>query len=263
MNTITAIFRYELSDALRSRWLIMHGALYLLLTEGLLMASGWSDKALVSLINVVLLLVPLISLLFGVIHQYNAREFVELLLTQPIRRSRLFAGMAMGVMVPLAITFALGVFLPFAWHGGLTEDQGWRLLTLIGLGSVLTVTGVATALAIAIGQNDRVRGIGLALALWLSYAVLYDGAVMLAVTQLDAWPVEKAMLVVMLLNPIDLVRLLLLQVFDAAAMMGYTGAVFTRFFGSLTGALLSGGALLFWMSAPLLLARRVFLRKDF
>lgn len=263
MNTIATIFRYEVSDALRSRWLILHFLLYLLLTEGLLLASGWSDKALVSLINVVLLLVPLISLVFGVVHQYNARDFVELLLTQPIRRSRLFAGLALGVMIPLATTFALGVFLPFVWHGGLTATQGVRLLVLIGLGSVLTATGVATALAIATGQSDRVRGIGLALMIWLGYAILYDGAVMLAVTQLDAWPLERAMLVVMLLNPVDLVRLVLLQLFDAAAMMGYTGAVFTRFFGSLSGALVSGAALTFWVAAPVLLARRLFIRKDF
>jgi len=263
MSTIQSVFRFELADGFRSRWMLAHGILYLLLTEGLLMASGFSDKALVSLINVVLLLVPLISLVFGIIHQYNSREFVELMMTQPVRRRDLFAGLLLGVVTPLVATFALGVFLPFAWHGGLSPTQGARLATLLVLGSVLMITGLGTAFALSLRYTDRVRGIGVALLLWLAYAVLYDGAVLIGVAMFDHYPIDKALLGVMLVNPVDLARLLLLQVFDAAAMMGYTGAVFTRFFGSTTGMILSGGALVFWMTLPALLARRLFDRRDF
>jgi Cu-processing system permease protein len=263
MNTIQSVFRFELADSLRSRWMLAHGLLYLIITEGLLLVSGFSDKALVSLINVVLLLVPLISLVFGIIHQYNSREFVELMLTQPVRRRDLFLGLFSGTAFPLAATFALGVFLPFAWHGGLTPTQGGRLASLLALGSVLTITGLGTAFALSLRYTDRVRGIGVALLIWLTYAVLYDGAVLLGVAMFDHYPIDKALLGVMLANPVDLARLLLLQVFDAAAMMGYTGAVFTRFFGSLTGVVLSAGALVFWMAVPALLARRLFEKRDF
>jgi Cu-processing system permease protein len=263
MSTIQTVFRFELADSFRSRWMLAHGLLYLVMTEGLLLASGFSDKALVSLINVVLLLVPLISLVFGIIHQYNSREFVELMLTQPVRRRDLFLGLFSGTVFPLVATFALGVFLPFAWHGGLTPAQGGRLAALLALGSALTITGLGTAFALSLRYTDRVRGIGVALLVWLAYAVLYDGAVLLGVAMFDHYPIDKALLGVMLANPVDLARLLLLQVFDAAAMMGYTGAVFTRFFGSLTGILLSAGALVFWMTVPAFLARRLFERRDF
>lgn len=263
MSTVQSVLRFELTDALRNRWMIAHGALYLIITEGLLLSSGFSDKALVSLINVVLLLVPLISLLFGVIHQYNSREFVELMLTQPVRRRSLFIGLFGGVVTPLILTFALGILVPFAWHGGLTPVQGGRLASLLALGSVLTLTGVATAFVLSLRFNDRVRGIGIALLLWLTYAVLYDGLVLLLVATFDHYPIERAMLAVMLANPIDLVRLLLLQVFDAAAMMGYTGAVFTRFFSSGAGLALSMAALLCWMTLPTILAARLFERRDF
>lgn len=263
MNTIRSVFRFELADGFRSRWMLAHGMLYLLLTEGLLLASGFSDKALVSLINVVLLLVPLISLLFGIIHQYNSREFVELMMTQPVRRTDLFAGLLLGVVTPLVATFALGVFLPFAWHGGLTPSQGGRLATLLALGAVLMITGLGTACALSLRYSDRVRGIGMALLIWLAYAVLYDGAVLLGVAMFDQYPIDKVLLGVMLANPVDMARLLLLQVFDAAAMMGYTGAVFTRFFSSVTGIALSAGALMFWMALPTILARRLFERRDF
>ena len=260
---MTTLLTFHIKDALRSRWLFAHFALYLIITEGLLLASGTGDKTLLSLINVVLLLVPLVGLVFGTIHQYNSREFTELLLTQPVRRSVLFGSLLAGVALPLMATFALGVFLPFVWHGGVTQDQGLRLALLLGLGSVLKITSVGAAFMVSTGQTDRVRGIGTALGLWLVYAVLFDGAVLLAVTTLGHWPIEKALLGIMLANPVDLSRLILLQVFDAAAMMGYTGALFTRFFTSASGFIMAGTALLVWMLLPLWSARRRFLSQDF
>ena len=71
------------------------------------------------------------------------------------------------------------------------------------------------------------------------------------------------MLVASLLNPVDLARVLMLLSVDVAALMGYTGAVFERFFGSGLGLALAGGALLTWTVAPFLLGLRGFARKDF
>jgi len=67
----------------------------------------------------------------------------------------------------------------------------------------------------------------------------------------------------MLANPIDLARLLILLRLDVSALMGYTGAVFERFFGSAGGALLASLALVMWTGVPLLLGARRFQRKDF
>jgi Cu-processing system permease protein len=67
----------------------------------------------------------------------------------------------------------------------------------------------------------------------------------------------------MLLNPIDLGRVLVLLDLDLSAMMGYTGAVFRRFFGGTLGAGVALGALALWVAAPLGLAARGFRRKDF
>jgi Cu-processing system permease protein len=51
--------------------------------------------------------------------------------------------------------------------------------------------------------------------------------------------------------------------FDAAALMGYTGAVLQRFFGSVGGSLLAGAALVLWTAVPVALGLRAFQRKDF
>jgi Cu-processing system permease protein len=107
------------------------------------------------------------------------------------------------------------------------------------------------------------RGLGGALLLWLAFAVLYDAAILLAVTLLSEYPLERPLLLLVLLNPVDLARVLLLLKLDVAALMGYTGATLQRFFGNATGLLVTGVALVFWTLGPLLLGSRMFVRKDF
>jgi Cu-processing system permease protein len=77
------------------------------------------------------------------------------------------------------------------------------------------------------------------------------------------YPLERPVLALTLLNPIDLGRVLLLLQFDTAALMGYTGAVFERFFGTSGGRMTVLAALAIQAAVPLLLAGRVFRRKDF
>lgn len=71
------------------------------------------------------------------------------------------------------------------------------------------------------------------------------------------------MLGAMLLNPVDLARVVLLLRFDVAALLGYTGAVFQQFFDGARGIAIALGALLLWVIGPLALAARAFARKDF
>jgi Cu-processing system permease protein len=263
MSAFRAIVESQVRDALRSRWLLLHTALYLLLSEGLLLAGGATEKALLSQINVVLLLVPLVSLVFGTIHLYSARDYILLLLTQPVRRRALFAGLYAGLAGPLALTFALGVSLPFVWHARITTEHVVPLLALLGLGMLLTLVFVAIAMLVAVRTRDRVRGIGKALVIWLLAAVAFDGIILLAVVTFAAWPIERPLLFLMMANPIDLARVSLLMLFDAGALMGYTGAVFSRFFGSGPGLVIASSALLGWAVIPLLAARRAFVRQDF
>lgn len=262
-SIIRHILGFQIQDALKSRWLLLLTLTFLLIAEGLLMSTGFTDKALISLVNVVLFLVPLVALVFGVIHQYNNQNYTVWMLTQPIKRGQLFIGLFLGLALPMMASFCLGIGLPFLWHGGLSLAQGSRLFGLLGLGSLLILAGCGVASIVAITFSDRIKGIGLAMVLWMTFALLYDGLVLLGISTFAQWPVEKGLLAAMLLNPIDLARLILLQLFDAAAMLGYTGAVFTRFFGSVTGLVLAASALLVWTILPLWQSIRLFARKDF
>jgi Cu-processing system permease protein len=133
----------------------------------------------------------------------------------------------------------------------------------VATGVLLTLVFTALACLVALAFEDRATGLGVALLLWLGAAVLYDGVVLLIAVVFADYPLELPMIGLMLANPIDLGRVLLLLRFDIAALMGYTGAVFERFFGSAGGVLLSAAALLLWTAVPLAIGLRRFRRKDF
>ncbi len=260
--TATKILKFQLHDLGRSRWVVGYALLLLGLTEALLRLGGDGPRATLSLMNVVLTAVPLVSIVFGTMYLYGAREFIELLLAQPVGRRALFAGLYGGLALPLAGGFVLGVGLPFLWSGGNSPGSG-PILLLLGCGVFLTLIFTALAFLVSLTVVDRARGLGAAIVLWLGMTALYDAGMVLAATTFADYPLELPLLGLSLLNPVDLARVLLLLRFDVAALMGYTGAVFERFFGGGLGIGITAGALAIWCALPLVLGARRFVRKDF
>lgn len=264
MKTVLKIVGYQLQDAVRSRWAILYTLFLLLATEVMLQFGGDGSRVIVSLMNLVLILIPLVSIVFGTMYVHHSRDFIELLLSQPVSRGSLFSGIYAGLALPLTLGLVLGVGLPIMLHGSVVGTEFattfvWLLLT----GVVLALVFTALALFVALRAENRVQAVGLALLLWVFFSVIYDGLVLIVSYSLNAYPLERAMIGMALLNPIDLARILLLLQIDISALMGYTGAVFEQFFGSVVGLLLSGGALLLWIAVTCLLARRTFVLKDF
>jgi Cu-processing system permease protein len=91
------VLKYSFYDLIRSRWAFIYMAFYLVLTVSLLLISGNVSKVTISLMNVILMLVPLIASMFGIMYYYNSREFTELLLAQPIQRTAIFFGQYLGI----------------------------------------------------------------------------------------------------------------------------------------------------------------------
>jgi Cu-processing system permease protein len=260
--TAAKILRFQLRDLSRSPWVVGYALLLLALTEALLRLGG-GPRAALSLMNVVLTVVPLVSVVFGTMYLYGAREFIELLLAQPVGRRTLYAGLYGGVALPLVAGFLLGVGLPFLWTGTGDSSAAGPIVLLLGCGTLLTLTFTAIAFLVSLLVTDRARGLGAAILLWLGATVIYDAILVLAATALSDYPLELPLLGLTLLNPVDLGRVLLLLQFDIAALMGYTGAVFERFFGSGLGLGITGWALVLWTAVPFLLGMRRFARKDF
>ena len=254
---------WQLSNVLRSRWLLGYALFYLVVTDAMLRFGGGSGKALLSLMNVVLLVVPLVATVFGTTWLHDAREFTEVLLAQPLGRGRLFVALYLGLAVPLALALVAGVGLPFAVHGFADAGDRWTLATLLATGSALTLAFVAIAFLIAVRAEDKVKALGAAIVTWLALTLVYDGLVLLVTTSLGDYPIERPLLGMLLLNPVDLARVQLLLRFDVSALMGYTGAVFADFFGGRLGPAIAAAVLALWIAVPAALGLRAFRRKDF
>jgi Cu-processing system permease protein len=111
-------------------------------------------------------------------------------------------------------------------------------------------------------SRDKARGIGAALLLWFYFALIYDGLVMMVLFAFSDYPIEKLIMLLLSLNPVDLGRVFIMLQMDVSALMGASGAIVKSFFDSGTGVILTLGIMVLWIVAPLLLAIRSFNKKD-
>jgi len=216
-----------------------------------------SSKAVLSLLNIVLIVVPLVSLVFSTIHWYNSYEFIELMITQPISRRKVLLSEFAGVSSSLITALLVGIGIP-----SLVYSFNSTTLSLLLIGCLLSLVFAAIAFLASIRSKDKARGIGIALLLWFYFALIFDGLILLILFSFSDYPLEKLTLTLVSLNPVDLGRIYIMLHMDVSALMGYTGAMYKDFFGSGTGMLYTLAVMLAWIIVPLLLALRSFNRKD-
>ena len=262
MRTFLRILSCQLKEGIRSRPILGYAVLLFLLTDALFRFGGGGPRVVLSLINVVLLLVPLVGAVFGTMYFHQARGFTLFLLAQPVGRRPLLAALYLGLAIPLTGALLLGLGLPFLWHAVPERSLWGPLLSLLAVGVLLTLTATALALVVSVRVNDRARGLATALFLWITGAVLFDGLLLLITVTLDHYPLERPLLALTLLNPFDLGRVLLLLQMDRAALLGYTGALFAKFFGSGLGVMVAATALLAWTAGPIGAAFKLFQHRD-
>lgn len=251
------LIKYVLYDIVRNRIVVAYTLFLLLLSVGLFQLGSSPEKGLLSLLNLVLLTVPLISIVFATTHFYNSYEFMELLVAQPIRRSKIFLSEYLGVTLSLSAALLIGMGIPV-----LLFAPGATGLYLVLTGVFVTFIFVALAFLASVITRDKAKGIGIALLLWFYFALIYDGIVLFILYSFADYPLEYATLAMTALNPVDLGRILVLLNLDVSALMGYTGALYKSIFGSNWGIVLSFGVMLLWVTIPLLISRRVFQKRD-
>jgi Cu-processing system permease protein len=251
------VIKYVFYDILRTRFILFYTALLLVSTFALFQIDSDPGKVVMSLFNVVLMVVPLVSIVFTTIHFYNSYEFIELMLAQPINRKVVFVGEYLAVAFSLCMAFAVGVGVPMLIYG--MSANG---LLLMFCGIVLTMVFVSLAFLASVLTRDKAKAIGMALLFWFYFSLIYDGFLLWFVFQFSDYPLEEITLTLIALNPVDLARVIMLLQLDISALMGYTGAFYKEFFGTSFGAIFSTAVLLLWVAVPFLLALRIFSKKD-
>lgn len=251
------IVKYVILDILRSRSVIGYAVLLMVLSFTLFSLDTDPSRGMLSLLNIILILVPLVSIVFSAIYVYNASEFIELLVSQPIRRRQLWLSLYAGLAVSLCIAILVGIGIPL-----LINAPDARGLTLLAAALLITIIFVGLALLASVWTRDKARGIGLAVMAWLFFTLLFDGIVLFFLFQFMDYPLDKAMIAFSVLNPVDLARVMVLLQVDISVLMGATSAVFRNVFGNSLGMLVAFTVMVCWALLPLWASVRRFVRKD-
>lgn len=257
------ILKYSFFDLMRSSWSYVYFTFYLLLGIVLLFLNNDLSKGVITLMNVIIVLVPLIGTIFGVMYYYNSKEFTELLLAQPLKRSSIFLGQYLGVAISLSLSLILGLGIPFILYGLFKSNAIWDFTLLLITGTFLSFIFTALAFNIALSNENKIKGFGYAILLWLFLAIIYDGLFLMSLIIFEDYPLDKVSLLGTMLNPIDLSRTLIILKLDISALLGYTGAVFKQFFGTNFGLFISFFMLFIWVIAPIFRIVIKSKRKDF
>ena len=251
------VVKYILTDIIRNKVVVGYTLLLLVVSLSLFSLEDNPQKGVLSLLNVILYIVPLVSVIFSTIYLYNSAEFIELLVSQPIRRRSIWSGIFAGLAISLITAFVAGVGIPLLFY---RRDSVSLLLFAVGV--LLTLIFVSLAMVAAVRSRDKARGIGASVLMWLYFSAVFDGLVLFLVFQFADYPLEKGVMVLTGFNPIDLARILVLLQLDVSALMGYTGAVFKDFFGTAIGMAISLFVLVCWVIVPLIYSIRRFEKKD-
>lgn len=257
------ILKYSIFDLLRSRWSYVYFLFYLLLGYVLLFLNNDINKAVITMMNIIIVLTPLIGTIFGVMYYYNSKEFTELLLAQPIMRRKIFLGQYIGISLSLTLSLVLGLGIPFVIYGLFRSSAIFDFSLLLVIGTFLNFIFVALAYNIALSTENKIKGFGFAILMWLFFAVIYDGMFLVSLIIFNEYPLDKFSLIATMLNPIDLSRILILLKLDISALLGYSGAIFKNFLGTNFGIFISALALILWVVLPVFRIIWKLKKKDF
>ena len=254
MNRIIKII---LSDILKNKIVLVYTLILAILSWSSFGMEDNTAKGMLTVLNVILFTVPLVSILFATIYIYNSAEFIELLVSQPIKRSKIWISLFISLALSLIISFLIGSGIPL-----LINAPNLNGIMMLLIGVLITAIFVSLAFLSAIFNRDKARGIGASIVIWLFFALIFDGLILFLLFQFSDFPIEKPMIFVTSLSPIDLARIQMLLHLDASAMMGYTGALFKEYFGNGIGIIISLLLLILWVIIPFILSLKKFKTKD-
>ena len=251
------IARFILFDILKNKIVIFYTILLFIISWSVLGLENNYTKATLSLLNVVLLVVPLVSIIFSTIYVYNSSQFIELLLSQPVSRIKVWFNIFLGLSTALVFAFLIGCGIPILLYSSI--ETGFSLIII---GVLLSIIFTSFAMLSAISSRDRAKGIGISIFIWLFFSIIYDGILLILMFQFADYPIEGIMATLAGLNPVGLSRIFVLLQLNISAMLGYSGAIFQQVFGSGGGMGISMLILLIWAIVPFVLSLIQFNKKD-
>lgn len=270
-RTIVPLVRKELRDALRNRWFLLYTLAFGALAVGLATLSqigaglsGFAGfgKMAASLVNLVLLVVPLMALTVGAsgLSAERERGMLAYLLSQPVTRLEVFAAKFIGLGLALSgsISTGFGLSVALLAFRSAQADVG-VFVRLVALSIMLALAMLAVGMLLSVTLRRSSTAIGAAVFVWLGFVFVGDLGLMGA-TVMFKLPVEQ-LFGLSMMNPTQAFKLAAVGGFDSTLdLLGPAGLYGVQTFGPwLTPLLL--GAMSAWIIAPLCVAGAVFTRR--
>lgn len=258
MTMILKLLKYEFLNIIRSRWVFFYTLFLFLLSSVFLYLAGSSAKALVTISSVMTVLVPLTCILFTSFYWYNSDRLTELLLTQPLSRGVIVLSRFLAMSLSLGLGFLIGVVIPFIFRGEISLNLLWVSF----FGGFLAITFCALGLMIGVFVADKMRGVGLAFAIWFYFILAHDLVVMVILILAKEYPMDFVATLLAAVNPIGLTRVILLVIQDASMLLGHSGALVREILIGVKGVMMASVIIGFWLFVPIYFAYRTFLKRD-
>lgn len=244
----------HLKEVLRNPWTVLAGAA--LVGVGLAFHGRGSAVGLVSLVAVLQLYLPPLAVVVAapLLTRKETWAFWAALPRPPAASYRQAAlGVTAGLLVPLVAGAGLaGLVLSL----GVTE---LLLLVVTVVAAVLFWTALVALLSAL--TLDSSRAMALSLAAWALLVLAYAPVVVGAAVALAHYPVAPFLIAALLLNPLEVLRVGLLQALNVPVLVGPVGKLMTDHLPGAgiwlgLGAVATGVALMLWAAGA------VFARRD-
>lgn len=270
VTTVALVCGREVREARQNRWFLVFAAVFAGLALGLslLGMSGLGNvgvagfgRTAASLLNLVMVVVPLMALLVGAMSVAGEREqgTLQTLLAQPVVLGEVLLGKFLGLAAALLATVLVGFGLSalvIAYYGGAADAGGYARLVgftcLFGLGYLSVGYFLSTLF------RRTPTALGVALFVWLASVFLSDLGLMgtAVVLKLDA----RTLLWLSLANPAQVFKMLVLDGLQGnLETLGPAGLYAADVFGGRFRPALIGilaGWVVFPLGAALVLHRR-------
>ncbi len=261
LTNVWTITEKELREAFRNRWFIVFTLAFaglalalsaLMQPSGLQLRTMNYSRTTASLINLVLLFVPLIGLTLGSANLAGDRETGALayLLTHPVSRVEVLLGKYLGLAGALFATLALGfgvAGVTLALQGSLNDALGYLLTVLLAY--LLALAMLSLGFLMSTVAHKTAAALGGALFAWLFLVFIGDLGIMgtAIATQM---PIQTVFFIAVV-NPLQMFKIASILTIQAnLEVLGPAGLYATDQFGSLLLPLLLAGLVL-WIVIPL------------
>ncbi len=273
LNAIALIARQELIINIRNRWtfifalafgiLVLSISYFGLITAGAVGFQGFARTS-ASLLNLVLYIIPLVSLMMGTLSFTNEKNCSELLFSQPVTRSDILVGKILGLFASIVAATLSGFGLAgliIAVRSG--AEGSLRYPVFVGFSLLLALSFLTLSALVSALCRRKSVAFGISLFLWFFFVLFYDLLVLGGTFVLRERTANAFLFLSLLGNPVDLVRVASLIALDGKEIFGAAGAALLRFLGgevaSFTVLLV---ALLIWIVLPILAARKALNSQD-